>query len=91
MCGHVCLESFGANRFFHARAMGKNNYYQTRVSILIFWCISNKAFILARSLLGFGEACFSSIAPAIISDLYAIDQNRSKYLACYYFTIPVGR
>ena len=49
------------------------------------------SFLVARSLLGLGEACFSSIAPAIIADLYSINQNRSKYLACYYLTIPVGR
>ncbi|KAK4005351.1 hypothetical protein OUZ56_007066 [Daphnia magna] len=47
------------------------------------------SFIVVRSLTGVGEACFSSLAPAIISDLYA-SNVRSKYLAVYYFAIPVG-
>ncbi|EFX72629.1 hypothetical protein DAPPUDRAFT_325973 [Daphnia pulex] len=47
------------------------------------------SFIVLRSLTGVGEACFSSLAPAIISDLYA-SNVRSKFLAIYYFAIPVG-
>ena len=49
-----------------------------------FW-----AFLLFRALVGIGEASYSTIAPAIISDLYSKD-TRSKVLALFYFAIPVG-
>lgn len=50
-----------------------------------FW-----AFLVMRSLVGVGEASYSTIAPTIISDLFVGD-TRSKFLALFYFAIPVGR
>lgn len=47
-------------------------------------------FITFRALVGVGEASYSTIAPTIISDLFAKD-IRSKMLALFYFAIPVGR
>jgi MFS family permease len=49
-----------------------------------FW-----AFLFFRALVGIGEASYSTIAPAIISDLFTKD-TRSKVLALFYFAIPVG-
>lgn len=49
-----------------------------------FW-----AFLAMRSLVGVGEASYSTIAPTIISDLFVGD-TRSKFLALFYFAIPVG-
>jgi MFS family permease len=49
-----------------------------------FW-----AFLFFRALVGIGEASYSTIAPAIISDLFTKD-SRSKVLALFYFAIPVG-
>ncbi|XP_060521641.1 protein spinster isoform X2 [Cylas formicarius] len=46
-------------------------------------------FLLFRSLVGIGEASYSTIAPTIISDLFVGD-IRSKMLALFYFAIPVG-
>ncbi|XP_026480596.1 protein spinster-like isoform X2 [Ctenocephalides felis] len=46
-------------------------------------------FITFRALVGVGEASYSTIAPTIISDLFAKD-IRSKMLALFYFAIPVG-
>lgn len=46
-------------------------------------------FIAFRCLSGLGEASYSTIGPAIISDLFRGDQ-RSKMLAAFYFTTPVG-
>lgn len=40
--------------------------------------------------MGVGEASYSTIAPTIISDLFVGD-TRSKFLALFYFAIPVGR
>jgi len=46
-------------------------------------------FLMFRALVGVGEASYSVVAPAIISDLFAKDQ-RSSVLALFYFAIPVG-
>jgi len=63
-----------------------------------FWCISSLvgsfmtnfwAFLFFRALVGIGEASYSTVAPAIISDLFAKDV-RSSVLAVFYFAIPVG-
>jgi MFS family permease len=47
-------------------------------------------FLCMRALVGVGEASYSTIAPTIISDLFVGD-TRSKFLALFYFAIPVGR
>lgn len=47
-------------------------------------------FLFFRSLVGIGEASYSTIAPTIISDMFVKDV-RSKMLALFYFAIPVGR
>ena len=49
-----------------------------------FW-----TFLFFRALVGIGEASYSTIAPAIIADLYTKD-SRSRVLAFFYFAIPVG-
>jgi len=46
-------------------------------------------FLMFRALVGIGEASYSVVAPAIISDLFAKDE-RSSVLALFYFAIPVG-
>jgi len=46
-------------------------------------------FLAFRALVGIGEASYSVVAPAIISDLFAKDE-RSSVLALFYFAIPVG-
>ena len=46
-------------------------------------------FVIMRSLVGIGEASYSTIAPTIIADMFAKDK-RSKALAVFYFAIPVG-
>ncbi|XP_011346971.1 protein spinster isoform X2 [Ooceraea biroi] len=46
-------------------------------------------FLFFRTLVGIGEASYSTIAPTIISDLFVKDV-RSKMLALFYFAIPVG-
>jgi len=46
-------------------------------------------FLMFRALVGIGEASYSVVAPAIISDMFAKDE-RSSVLALFYFAIPVG-
>lgn len=47
-------------------------------------------FLMFRTMVGIGEASYSTIAPTIISDMFVQDM-RSKMLALFYFAIPVGR
>ncbi|XP_043211074.1 protein spinster-like isoform X1 [Amphibalanus amphitrite] len=46
-------------------------------------------FILMRAAVGIGEASYSTIAPTLISDMFAKDL-RSIMLAVFYFAIPIG-
>lgn len=46
-------------------------------------------FLAFRALVGIGEASYSVVAPAIISDMFASNQ-RSSVLALFYFAIPIG-
>jgi len=46
-------------------------------------------FLFVRAMIGIGEASYSMIAPAIISDWYK-PKDRSKVLGWYYCAIPVG-
>ena len=46
-------------------------------------------FLLFRSVMGLGQACFTTVSPSIISDLFVGDR-RSRLLAIFYTAIPVG-
>ena len=60
------------------------------LSTFVGSCMNNFwAFLFFRALVGIGEASYSTIAPAIISDLFVKDA-RSRILALFYFAIPVG-
>lgn len=47
------------------------------------------SFLLMRSLVGIGEASYSTIAPTIIADLF-VGSMRTNMLSLFYFAIPVG-
>ncbi len=46
-------------------------------------------FLLARSLIGVGEAAYATISPALISDYYPAER-RNRMLTIFYVAIPVG-
>ena len=52
-------------------------------------CDDFVSFVIVRSLVGVGEASYTTIAPAIISDWYGAN-DRSKVLSAFYLAIPVG-
>jgi len=65
---------------------------------LTFWSLSTLVgsfmhnfwwFLTFRAFVGIGEASYSVVAPAIISDMFVKDK-RSSVLALFYFAIPVG-
>lgn len=47
------------------------------------------SFMLARSLVGVGEAAYATISPSLISDYYPPDR-RNRILTYFYVAIPVG-
>lgn len=47
------------------------------------------SFILARALVGVGEAAYATIAPSLISDYYP-PGRRNRMLTIFYVAIPVG-
>ena len=47
------------------------------------------SFILARALVGVGEAAYATIAPSLISDYYP-PERRNRFLTIFYVAIPVG-
>ncbi len=75
--------------------------YNRKLILLVglsFWSLSTLVgsfmtnfwgFLAFRAFVGIGEASYSTIAPAIISDLFSKDA-RSKALALFYFAIPIG-
>lgn len=50
---------------------------------------SYEQLLVSRALLGVGEACYATIAPSIIADLYRKDQ-RGRMMAWFYLATPVG-
>jgi MFS family permease len=47
------------------------------------------SFMIARSLVGVGEAAYATISPALISDYYP-PERRNRILTFFYVAIPVG-
>ena len=47
------------------------------------------SFVLARALVGVGEAAYATIAPSLISDYYP-PERRNRILTLFYVAIPVG-
>lgn len=45
--------------------------------------------LLARGMVGIGEASFGTISPAFLSDLFPVEK-RGRVLAVFYLTIPAG-
>lgn len=53
------------------------------------WARGFLTFLLARSLVGVGEAAYATISPALISD-YFPPARRNRMLTIFYVAIPVG-
>jgi MFS family permease len=47
------------------------------------------SFMIARSLVGVGEAAYATISPSLISDYYS-PERRNRILTFFYVAIPVG-
>ena len=56
---------------------------------LAFWVTTYPGLVLARGLVGMGEASFGTLAPAYLADMLPL-AKRARYLGIFYTTIPVG-
>lgn len=53
------------------------------------WATGFWTLLLARSLVGVGEAAYATITPSLIADFYP-PERRNRILTIYYVAIPVG-
>jgi len=51
--------------------------------------VSYAQMLLARSVLGIGEAAYATLAPTLIADLF-VREKRNRALAIFYLAIPIG-
>jgi len=51
--------------------------------------VSYAQMVLARSVLGIGEAAYATLAPTLIADLF-VREKRNRALAIFYLAIPIG-
>ena len=56
---------------------------------LTYFSINFAIFISCRTIVGIGEAAYSTIAPDLLSDLFPPNE-RNKILTIFYLAIPVG-
>ncbi|KAI9560810.1 hypothetical protein GHT06_011762 [Daphnia sinensis] len=87
----ICAPVFGylGDRYSRRLIMAAGIFVWSLTTLLGSYMTNFWAFLAMRSLVGVGEASYSTIAPTIISDLFVGD-TRSKFLALFYFAIPVG-
>jgi len=81
-----------------ARAAARRSRWSIVGWGVILWSLASSAsglastfvaLLLTRCCVGIGEAAYGPVAPAMISDMYPIE-NRGKMLAWFYVAIPVG-
>ncbi|XP_037911495.1 protein spinster isoform X1 [Hermetia illucens] len=87
----ICAPLFGylGDRYSRRVIMAIGVFIWSLTTLLGSFMNTYGWFLLFRAMVGVGEASYSTIAPTIISDLFAHDL-RSKMLALFYFAIPVG-
>jgi MFS family permease len=56
---------------------------------LTFWVGSFPALVLARGVVGVGEASFGTLAPAYLADILPLER-RGRALGLFYLALPVG-
>lgn len=87
----ICAPIFGylGDRYSRRLIMAGGIFVWSLTTLLGSYMTNFWTFLAMRALVGVGEASYSTIAPTIISDLFVGD-TRSKFLALFYFAIPVG-
>ncbi len=83
------LFGYLGDRFGFIRLMAVGAVLWSLATSLTYWVVSYPAMLVARSLVGVGEASFGTLAPAYMADLLPLNR-RSRALGIFYLAIPVG-
>jgi len=77
------------DRFGRIRLMAGGAVLWSLATSLTFWVTTYPTLVLARGLVGVGEASFGTLAPAYLADLLPFNR-RSRVLGFFYLALPVG-
>ena len=77
------------DRFGRIRLMAGGAALWSLATSLTFWVTSYPTLVLARGLVGVGEASFGTLAPAYLADILPLSR-RSRALGIFYVAIPLG-
>ena len=77
------------DRFGRLRLMAGGAVLWSLATSLTFWVTSYSTLVLARGLVGVGEASFGTLAPAYLADILPLNR-RSRALGFFYLALPVG-
>ncbi len=77
------------DRFGRLRLMAAGAVLWSLATSLTYWVVSYPALVLARGLVGVGEASFGTVAPAYLADTLPLSR-RSRALGFFYLALPVG-
>jgi MFS family permease len=80
---------FLGDRWGRVRLMAGGAVLWSLATSLTFWVTSYPALVLARGVVGVGEASFGTLAPAYLADLLPLGR-RAKALGLFYLALPVG-
>ncbi|MFZ5451387.1 MAG: spinster family MFS transporter [Thermodesulfobacteriota bacterium] len=77
------------DRFGRIRLMAGGAVLWSLATSLTYWVATYPTLVLARGLVGVGEASFGTLAPAYLADLLPFNR-RSRVLGFFYLALPVG-
>jgi MFS family permease len=77
------------DRWGRVRLMAGGAVLWSLATSLTFWVTSYPALVLARGLVGVGEASFGTLAPAYLADFLPLGR-RARALGVFYLALPVG-
>ncbi len=77
------------DRFGRIRLMAGGAALWSLATSLTFWVTTYPTLVLARGLVGVGEASFGTLAPAYLADILPLGR-RSRALGTFYVAIPLG-
>lgn len=77
------------DRYGRIRLMAWGAALWSLATSLTYWVSYYPALVLARGLVGVGEASFGTLAPAYVADVLPMGK-RSRALGFFYLAIPVG-
>jgi len=77
------------DRYGRIRLMAGGAVLWSLATSLTYWVVSYPTLVLARGLVGVGEASFGTLAPAYLADHLPLNR-RSRALGFFYLALPVG-